>query len=708
MTRPPVIGFDFPLPPPGVALRRGHWSTEGLRALLLPNTGSPSIRVYDPVRDLWTPIASTGHAGTNKPTAHGLMGFLAFTDSLDVTQDQSTIINPLQTTIVMVRRLDTPVNDAPAFMSAVSGAPNVCGASIPWGDGNAYWSFGGNTNGVNSVMATAPSIPAGEPQVWVFVAGPHGMAIYQNGVLLASHATAAAGPSYTGPFHINAAALAGPIQTVSLFAVLDAEWNAQQVQEWTDSQGLMFVKNNVVLFGLSTPTPPAGDEFTIDGIARDILQNWSISEQLNERGTMRFGVKSMDATYRPGLREEVDFTWGGRHYFAGHIHHTDEGGLGGYGVVPIVTDCGATDYNALPDRRKRALTLAAGTLKSMLQDVKELLEVYGVTLDPAQVDGPTIADDLVFTLGPLTQVLDKLSLVTGYAWNISYDKVLSMFAPGTENAPFDIEDGDSRVIGDVRVAPTSVDYGNHITVKYTEPAVAAYVYYVIEGLPSEDEWLKLAGQTYTFKAAPSGPNEIQIEATIADQRDAIITAIDPLDEIIATVQAADALRVTAAEVGASGNSINVETNAAAAHWGVEGVPIASHLYNGADAALTGTVIAQDIPAQDGGANLFELVFEEPTAESEATAQALADGWLVRSLVQPREIRYRTRLHGLHPGMKQHIEVPGRNVDADCLITAVDISPEGSALFNYDVTAVEGLVITTSHQEKWRQMGGVAA
>lgn len=458
--------------------------------------------------------------------------------------------------------------------------------------------------------------------------------------------------------------------------------------------------------------------FTVDGVSRDILQHWSISEQLNERGTMRFGIKSMDASYRPGLREEVVFNWISILFFAGHIHHTEETALGnlGYGVVPIQTLCGATDYNALPDRRQVGLTLPAGTLKSMLELLDDYLTIYGVTLDPAQVNGPTIADDLVFTTGTLTAIFDKLSVITGYGWNISYDKVLSMFAPGTEAAPFDIVDNDSRVIGDVRVSPTTVEYGNYIIVKYTVPAETAFVYFFINNMPTDGTWFKVAGQTFTFKTVPVDPNDVQIEGTIAAQRGTVAAAIDPLDEVTGFDQGTR-VDVYAAAPGLAGNNIQVESNdgngGADFLWGVDGVPVASHLYYGTDAALTGSVTAEDVPAQEGGANLYEKTYEEPTAESEETAQALADGYLVQSLVQPREIRYRTRLHGIHPGQQQSIQVTGRNIGAGsppgsaCLITQVQISPEGSALYNYDITAVEGLIIVPSHQDGWRDMAGRA-
>lgn len=416
------------------------------------------------------------------------------------------------------------------------------------------------------------------------------------------------------------------------------------------------------------------DGFTIDDEPIDILQRWSISEQLNERGTMRFGVKSMDASYRPGLREVIDFRRFSIHFFAGHIHHTDEGALARvpYGVVPIETQCGATDFSALPDRRQVAITLPAGTLKSMLEIVQPYLAIYGVTLDPAQVNGPSL-DALEFQLGSLKAVLDRLSVVSEYAWNINYDKVLSMFAPGAEAAPFDIEDGDARVQGDVLVSPTTVDYANRIVVRagtgtqdVSDPVGTG------DGIEDTFELNYNVATLYGYVT-----NDVTNETLrVVGDPDAATWEYNPATNSITRLSGAPA----------NGNAITIPYNA----------------------QFPFDVVAEDVPAQDGGANLFERTIIEDKVFDVVTAQALANGYLVRSLVQPREIRYRTRLHGLHPGMQQQIQVTGRNVGGSCLITNVEISPEGSAVINYDVTAVEGLVIVPSVQDGWRTLAGRVA
>lgn len=618
-------------------------------------------------------------------------------------------------TVAFIRRkLDTTPRGTPVF-NYDAGAGSYIVIYAPSNDSTVYWYFGTTALTV-SITGTITT----DVEKWIFTEGPSGPTIWRNGVKLAFSATPRTRTNnfgVSGYIGNNAGMGIGDIQQFNFVQLNDTQWSDEECRWWSaEPYAHLYAPETIRRYFFLGGGGGDVDEFTIDGTVRDILQAWSISEQLNERGTMRFGVKSMDATYRPGLREEVDFTWSSRHYFAGHIHHTDESALGaiGYGVVPIQTLCGATDFNALPDRRQVAMTLTAGTLKSMLVGfVIEKLDIYGVTLDPAQVNGPTIADDLVFATGNLTDVLNKLSVITGYAWNISYDKVLSMFAPGTEAAPFNLVDGDSRVIGDVRVSPTTVEYGNHITVRYTKDADAAYVYFEMDNLPVDGATFTVAGATFTFKNTPVGDRDVQIQGSVNATLAEVETAIAALDEVSANQTSSTLVTVTAAEAGAAGNSINVSVEGEDDdfRWTAPGVPNASHFYNGQDPTLTGVAIAQDIPAQEGGDNLYEKTYTHPEVESQATADALAAGYLVQSLVQPREIRYRTRLHGIHPGQQQSIQVTGRNIGAGsppgsaCLITQVQISPEGSALYNYDITAVEGLIIVPSHQDGWRSMAG---
>lgn len=663
MPHPPCLGFDRPLPPPGVALRRGHWSTDGLRAMLLPNSGSPSVRVYDPVRDYWTPIASLTH-GSNSPTAHGLIQFPTVSDSIDVTDNQSTIINPRQITILLVRQKhDLSLIESLAFAPIGGGAGDRCLAHLPYSDGTVYWDFGGTVAGTTELAVAGLTFDL-NPEAWAFVAGPHGMAMYRNGVLLGSHSTAASGPSsYTGTFQLNAGFGAGCRHTVSFFAVLDAEWNAQQVQEWSANQGCMFERRNVLTFWPAALVP--GPVITIDGVERTIQPGWQISENLNERNTFRFNVLSLDGTYRPAARDVVEFRYDGTLIFAGHIQSTYEAGLGGYGVTAIDTGVGATDFNALPERRQVAITLAAGTLKSQLETIEPYLTAYGVSLDPEQVDGPTL-DELVFEIGPLSAVLNKLSTITGFAWEIDYDLILRMYEPGTVAAPFDLADGDGQAIGDITVSPTTEQYANRVIV-----LAGTGTQDVNDAVGTGDGIETNFPLNYTLSTSYGYvTNDVTNETLrITGDPDSATWEYDPVTNSIT--------RLTGAP--ANGNAISI-----------------SYV-----AQFPFQAIAEDVPAQDGGANLVERTFIHPEIMDITTATALAAGYLVKSLVTPREIRYTTLIAGVHPGQSQYIECTDRNVDDDCLITGVDVTANGNVL-RYQVRATEGLVIPETLAGKWRR------
>lgn len=592
---------------------------------------------------------------------------------LDLGADASLAIPTTGATFAIIRRLIDTHGSAGSLFGASTNAGEKCNVNAPWNDGSTYATFGAGANEVN--FGAVVYDPAVADRI-VFRFGTLGTHCWVNGKSQGGSTTPVSRSATTGSKKLIINDASDPTNTAPQEAVwyqihvVGAEWNDDLVRWWSEEP-----------YAHMSPLAPSRRYFfflpfvveglTIAGTLRSIRRDWSIAEELNERGTFRFTVPSVDGTVRPALREAVNFVRDSVRLFAGTIYNMSEAGWGGRGLTPIDTACGATDFNELPDRRQVSITLAAGTLKSMLVTLVTYLSGYGVTLDPAQVNGPTQADDLTFELGSLTGVLDKLSVITGYAWEIGYDKVLRMFDPGTDTASFDIADGGPYVIGDLTVTPTTQQYGNHITVR-----------------------------------AGTGTQDVEDHFTGDGVEDTF-----PLSYPVASLYG----YVTVNAV--------VETLGPGATWEYEHgtnsiVRTAGAPANLADIDVTYVgsfpfeVTAEDVPAQDGGANLYELVFTHPEVMHIATAQALADGYLARALVTPREIRYRTRTR-VRPGEQQHIQCTARNVDADCLITQVEISMEGKGAtdaegswLNYDVTAVEGLVIPLTPQAAWRSMGRI--
>lgn len=229
---------------------------------------------------------------------------------------------------------------------------------------------------------------------------------------------------------------------------------------------------------------------SIGGVDKKVqAQSLTLNAPANGRSTLSIDVVSEDGSYRPAMDAEVilrelrdgifdptifdddifddleDVT-----VFGGTIDDILETGAGGQPIAAINSKCSVTDFNGYADQRYVAETIPAGTLKAALTVLVDYLTDYGVTLDPAQVDGPALPD-LVYDYRKLSDVLGELVTLTGgaYVWEISPDKVLSMYLIGSRAAPFSIEDGDHRSIRDFTVHTSRVNasraYANRVIVR---------------------------------------------------------------------------------------------------------------------------------------------------------------------------------------------------------------------------------------------------
>jgi hypothetical protein len=414
--------------------------------MLLPNLGSPSIRVYDPVRSLFTPEVCTGHAGTNVPTPSGLISFASINGGIDIAADSSEILPTAQVTVLLIhRKIDTTVRAGTAFGVDGGAAGNRCGAHVPYNDGTIYFDFGGTTNGTTEVQATglAQSL---NPRAWVFVAGPHGMAIYLDGVLLASHATAAARTSTTAPFILNQGNGGGTsdMHEVSFFALLDAEWNAQQVQEWYANQACLFAPRTMATRYYTVPGPD-GVDIWIDGesIIDKIDQSAQVTIRLDrgELSEMRFRTL-WNQNYVPDqFLDAYAFDDTGTEIFGGLVRYRNVDAVGSSSRFADVTCLGWWFYftvSLVTIHEEDSITL-----KEVLQELLSQLPAdYGITLDPLQPDGPTFES---FNSGEnvkASEVIRRLQTDTanlgGYVPDLTPNKVLSMYPAGTVAAPLSL------------------------------------------------------------------------------------------------------------------------------------------------------------------------------------------------------------------------------------------------------------------------------
>jgi len=98
------------------------------------------------------------------------------------------------------------------------------------------WDFGGNS-GINRLTATGVTFTT-LVESYIFTAGPTGMSIWQNGIKLASSATAVTRTATgDGPFRINYGIESGVTTTdnqeVNFFQVISQQWSDEMCRWWS-------------------------------------------------------------------------------------------------------------------------------------------------------------------------------------------------------------------------------------------------------------------------------------------------------------------------------------------------------------------------------------------------------------------------------------------------------------------------------------------
>ncbi len=172
-----------------------------------------------------TPIIGHGKSGH-------FFGFDATNENISIGNTTNGAMFPRVThgTIAFVRRKVDSTNRAHSTCG-IANATDRINIHNPFSDGVTYFDWGGSA-GDRRISATVSV--SQEIENWVFVAGPQGMAFYQNGILRASNSAAATNAATTESFFINkASSSAGDLVEFYLFATFDDAWTAKQVSKWS-------------------------------------------------------------------------------------------------------------------------------------------------------------------------------------------------------------------------------------------------------------------------------------------------------------------------------------------------------------------------------------------------------------------------------------------------------------------------------------------
>jgi len=469
---------------------------------------------------------------------------------------------------------------------------------------------------------------------------------------------------------------------------------------------------------------------TINSTTVSILSgSLTITETANGINTAAFTVESDSGAYRPSLGHEVLITEDGAVIFSGFVKSVPESGFGGIGWGHITSVVNCDDWNSYADRRYISASVPAGNLKSVLQVLAAYLTSYGVALDNAQPNDSLQLEAFVYDYMKISEALNQLADLTGYVWDIDYDKVLSMRAPGSVNAPFNITAGDGHCLGDVTVEASMEDYANRVTVRFTDAAVAAWGF-LNPSIIANGETVTIGSVTYTWDTTLNNTsNHVKIGGTIAASMNNLIQALDAAaggagegtnwgtgttanSTVFGYIINTDILVAKARETGANGNTIAVSETMAKAAWYWEGNQLITTLDGGLDEALTNTAWAED-SGEQVVMDLWETVVDRAEIRDLATAQALADKLLTNAVgaKTKKTVHYTTDFVDdptLHPGQKQTITLPLRNLSGNFLITDVRVF-EASNWLRREVTLQGGTTLLNRWQDDAKKaLGGTSS
>ena len=176
---------------------------------------------------------------------------------------------------------------------------------------------------------------------------------------------------------------------------------------------------------------------TVDKTAYVMAESVSIQRVFNERDTASL-------TFLPGCQPAMHDAIviyqadGVTAIFAGVV--IGRRTMGRLGEMLTEVQCG--DWCTFTDWCSTSLSYAVGpTLKAVLQDlITNPLTVYSITLDGAQAVGATL-EPFAWSTTKVSDALRELSTKTGWIWNITPAKVLSVIDPaGAPAAPYALTD----------------------------------------------------------------------------------------------------------------------------------------------------------------------------------------------------------------------------------------------------------------------------
>ncbi len=382
-----------------------------------------------------------------------------------------------------------------------------------------------------------------------------------------------------------------------------------------------------------------------------------ISDELNSRNTCEFTLLDPAGAYRPAVGQEVILTDGVSRLFAGTVDEIEEAIPPGTTALEVQAVC--VDYNQLADRHLVARVYENQTLGAIVRDiVTQDLVGEGITTSHVQ-DGPVITK-ATFNYQSVAEAFNDLAGLTGYAWNIDYNKDLHFFARETYLAPFELSDTSanfrSMVVRLTREQYRNRQYiraGQDITDPRTEqfPGDGTTKTFVLAFPVAKVPTVKVNGvaKTIGIRGLDTGKDWYWSKGEKEITQDDAATALTSADTLAVTYQ------------------------------GLFPIILASQ----ADAEISSR------SQTEGGTGVYEAIEDDQSIDSQVLATQKADGLLRRFGRIPRIVEFETDIGGLAAGQLLTINVNAHNLGGQFLVDSVQAQDVEGQFLRYRVRALDG-------------------
>lgn len=382
-------------------------------------------------------------------------------------------------------------------------------------------------------------------------------------------------------------------------------------------------------------------------------------------------VQTASGAAMPLRDQEIIISQGATRKFGGLVQRVERRGTGGEPIAPMDYYVEFIDFSTYTDRRfvvnggfVAGTELAATALPAIMGYLP------GCTLDVTYVNPAITLPHLPHDVRSIRSILDEIGAIVvpgPLAWELNYDKVLIMYPPGTEGAPFMITDDDQYAIGDIWAEPANDENVNRIIGRLGSGTREVIDTFVGDG----------SSTAFAIGYFP-----------LIGHRGYVVC-----DSVYETLRV-DGVGDPATWDYSTSTGILTRTSAPGS---------GDVIYFTYSAQFPITVIADAFISPTA-----EKVLDFPDIFDKTTGQAAVDAALVRALADPLLVHYVTHTDGLEAGMFQTITSSKRGIDVVGYIQEVHMRHLEGLHYVYEVTLLEGLDLQNTWRviyDEWRETGG---